>query len=302
MPSPPPPSEAQSEEVSALLAIYDDLHVDSTSRGVVLTCEVAAGPRATAIGIRILLPPSYPSSHPSSRPSVEVTGLPRGTHDAVQDEVEAILDQGCGEPRVFDVLSYLRSELMSEAPGASAAAAAAAAVAADDADGGMASADAALTDEELATLTAALRAVEVDMAHGPLVVERKSTFQAHVARVKSVGEVRAALGALLANPRISKATHNMFAYRFTDPSTGALVADNDDDGEDAAGTRLAELLELMRAEDVVVVVSRWYGGVLLGPSRFRVICNVAREMIEGQPWFQGRGSGGVTGKRGGGKG
>lgn len=36
----------------------------------------------------------------------------------------------------------------------------------------------------------------------------------------------------------------------------------------------------MQVRDVVVVVSRWFGGTLLGPSRFTVINNTARVMLE----------------------
>ena len=38
----------------------------------------------------------------------------------------------------------------------------------------------------------------------------------------------------------------------------------------------------MNVWDVLVVVSRWYGGVKLGSDRFRIINNVAREaLVEG---------------------
>jgi hypothetical protein len=42
-------------------------------------------------------------------------------------------------------------------------------------------------------------------------------------------------------------------------SAGILfkVADNDDDGEDGAGSRLANLLVSMDAQGVLVVVTRW---------------------------------------------
>ena len=36
----------------------------------------------------------------------------------------------------------------------------------------------------------------------------------------------------------------------------------------------------MDAQNVVVVVSRWYGGVLLGPARFTHINNAARVLLE----------------------
>jgi putative IMPACT (imprinted ancient) family translation regulator len=55
--------------------------------------------------------------------------------------------------------------------------------------------------------------------------------------------------------------------------------DNDDDGEEGAGTRLAQLLELRKDDGVLVVVSRWYGGIPLGPKRFAHIVNVARELL-----------------------
>ncbi len=53
------------------------------------------------------------------------------------------------------------------------------------------------------------------------------------------------------------------------------------DGETAAGSRLAHLLEVMGARDVLVVVSRWFGGVLLGADRFKHINNCARDLLEG---------------------
>merc|ERR1712176_887878 len=58
-----------------------------------------------------------------------------------------------------------------------------------------------------------------------------------------------------------------------------LKHDNDDDGEDGAGRRLAHLLEMRHDVNVLVLVSRWYGGVLLGPKRSAHITNVARELL-----------------------
>ena len=55
---------------------------------------------------------------------------------------------------------------------------------------------------------------------------------------------------------------------------------NDDDGETTAGAKLAALLELTGAQNVLVVVSRWFGGVLLGPARFKYIANTARALLD----------------------
>ena len=61
---------------------------------------------------------------------------------------------------------------------------------------------------------------------------------------------------------------------------GRQVADNDDDGEATSGQKLAGLLELMGANNVLVVVSRWFGGVHLGPARFKYLANTARELLD----------------------
>ena len=45
---------------------------------------------------------------------------------------------------------------------------------------------------------------------------------------------------------------------------GLSYNDCDDDGETAAGSRLAEILRIMGVTGVAVIVSRWYGGTKLG--------------------------------------
>lgn len=58
------------------------------------------------------------------------------------------------------------------------------------------------------------------------------------------------------------------------------MSENDDDGETAAGSRLAFLLNVTDAQDVLVVVTRWFGGVLLGDIRFKHISTAARDALQ----------------------
>lgn len=134
--------------------------------------------------------------------------------------------------------------------------------------------------------------------HGDPILEKGSTFVGHCARVSSMQDVLSFREVLLSEKKvrlrmrclekfnlnqflqIAKATHNIFAYRFTDAVSGICCHDNDDDGETAAGSRLGEILRLMGADGVAVVVTRWFGGTLLGPDRFRLINNCARQVIE----------------------
>ncbi|RSL89194.1 hypothetical protein CEP51_001373 [Fusarium floridanum] len=109
------------------------------------------------------------------------------------------------------------------------------------------------------------------------ITDTKSTFIAHVARVTSPDQARHYVQVLLASDkRIRQATHNMTAWRIKGPGA-ASFQDCDDDGEAAAGGRLLHLMQLMDIWDAMVVVTRWYGGVQLGPKRFALINAVARD-------------------------
>ena len=129
----------------------------------------------------------------------------------------------------------------------------------------------------------------------PLTLQ-KSTFLAHAAPCTSRLEALSHITTLISSSKkLATATHNITAYRIrirqqpqavgsnTTPSI-SYVQDSNDDGESAAGGRLLHLLQLMGCEDVVVVVTRWYGGVKLGGERFRCIGNVAREVLVKGGW------------------
>ena len=121
------------------------------------------------------------------------------------------------------------------------------------------------------------------IVHGEPILFKKSTFQAHLCPVHSLQDVAMFKAILLMNNKIKRATHNISAYRFINKSNNnneLLYHDCDDDGEHAAGGRLAEIMRLMNTQNVCVVVSRWFGGVLLGPDRFKCINNAGRTLLE----------------------
>ncbi|KAL4804927.1 pyridoxal phosphate-dependent transferase [Aspergillus unguis] len=129
-----------------------------------------------------------------------------------------------------------------------------------------------------------------------VISEKKSVFVGRAAHVTSVDQAKAYLDYLLASDKkVASATHNISAWRIRQmqPSTGKetaggkgsstatemIVQDFDDDGETAAGGRLLHLMQLMDVWDVVVVVTRWYGGIHLGPDRFRIINAAGRDAL-----------------------
>lgn len=111
------------------------------------------------------------------------------------------------------------------------------------------------------------------------IVELKSTFVARCAPVSSPTQAAAYIQHLKdTDKRVRTATHNMTAWRIKGRDSARVTyQDCDDDGETAAGGRLLHLMQLMDLWDVVVVVTRWYGGHKLGPRRFALINQAARD-------------------------
>lgn len=128
------------------------------------------------------------------------------------------------------------------------------------------------------------------------ILERKSEFLGHAIRIRHPDEVPVILSHILdSDKRIQRATHPIIHAWVCRTEDNVLHhgmlninIDCDDDGETAAGGRLAHLLSLLvcvrclttkELENVLVVVTRWYGGVLLGPDRFKHINRVARDAL-----------------------
>lgn len=117
--------------------------------------------------------------------------------------------------------------------------------------------------------------------HGEPLTDRRSVFQAHVARVTCMKDVNAVLQQLKdSNRKFATATHNTLAYRLTNTRGGALLQDADDDGEKGAGKCVLYVLQQMDVVNVLCVVSRWFGGIKLGSIRFKHISKVARDLME----------------------
>lgn len=282
------------EELESVAAIYDDVQIDRP--GPVGCVAVISAPLSGGIRLRIALPTGYPAV----AAQVELHGLPKGQADVVVPLI-SLAESMVGEPAVFAVVSAAREAAQAIIDAAASAAAASAAATGPQASpgrrdggggaGGQAESVEAAAEEDREWAAAAsplhslLAELDGPIVSGEAIIDRKSVFVAHMARVHSKAQVRAVLGALLSNSKIARATHNIQAYRFRD-ERGALIADCDDDGEDAAGGKLAELLQLMRVDNVFVMVSRWYGGILLGPDRFKHINNAARRLIESAPWYE----------------
>jgi len=90
--------------------------------------------------------------------------------------------------------------------------------------------------------------------------ERKSVFIGHAKPVTSEEEARAFIDEI--RHQYADATHNVYAYLLN----GGAVARYSDDGEPhgTSGVPTLNVLKMSGAMDLVVVVTRYFGGILLG--------------------------------------
>ncbi|XP_029647814.1 protein IMPACT isoform X1 [Octopus sinensis] len=116
--------------------------------------------------------------------------------------------------------------------------------------------------------------------HGEPMTEKRSTFQAHLAPVTHKCQVNMVMEKLLENKKVANATHNIMAYRILPSDSNIVIQGCDDDGEVHAGSRMLHLLQIIEATNLIVVISRWFGGILLGPDRFKFINNCARQICD----------------------
>ncbi|KAI0105241.1 hypothetical protein GGR51DRAFT_560453 [Nemania sp. FL0031] len=84
-------------------------------------------------------------------------------------------------------------------------------------------------------------------------------------------------------PSLQSATHNAWAFRVKVPTNlfnaTTIREDSFDDGESGCGSFLLKTMQEMNAVDTLVVMTRWYGGIMLGPDRWRIMRNCLRDAL-----------------------
>ncbi|KAI1074802.1 hypothetical protein F5B20DRAFT_427137 [Whalleya microplaca] len=84
-------------------------------------------------------------------------------------------------------------------------------------------------------------------------------------------------------PSLHSASHNAWAYRVRVPThlfnATVVKEESFDDGEGGCGEFLLKNMRETNAENTLVVMTRWYGGVMLGPDRWRIIRNCLKDAL-----------------------
>lgn len=278
---PPPLSPTSQEpdhvhdEVEALRAIYGEAHISfrpaastalsSISISLHALLENQPHPAGSTITLSALLPSTYPFNSRPKNPKLRSDALSSATCDILLDRMLKRQTAAEGEVCLFEYCEAMLEVLYDFATEA--------ANGEQEETAGPSGQGTVLADEAVANS-------KFILFHGEPLTDRKSVFQAHVARVTCLEDVDEVLRQLRQTSRkVATATHNSFAYRVRVADT--VAQDVDDDGEKGAGKCILFVLQQVGVMNCVVVVSRWFGGVLLGPARFRHIGKVTRDLIEG---------------------
>ncbi|WMJ81214.1 YigZ family protein [Clostridium sp. MB40-C1] len=91
--------------------------------------------------------------------------------------------------------------------------------------------------------------------------ERKSTFIGHAKRVYTENEAREFIDKIKTEHR--EATHNVYAYVIGE-NMGIQRYTDDGEPQGTAGVPMLDVIKKKGITDVVVVVTRYFGGILLG--------------------------------------
>jgi len=97
--------------------------------------------------------------------------------------------------------------------------------------------------------------------------------------ITSPSQARSEIQKLLANNgELRDASHNITAWR-VQGDQGGVIEEHNDDGESGGGRHILGLMQSSNVVGVLVVVTRWYGGIMLGPDRWRIMSQVARDAL-----------------------
>jgi len=263
--------QRQQEEIEVLNSIYEENIVLESESRVSIVARADAG---QAADLSVSMCPAYPGSSP---PSYQLSApfLTSEEKQEISNSFDQLYSENMGESIVFIWVEHLRSFLQNRPS-----------ITSENCK--TSTHDTVFDDQpvpdEIILLSQALEKSRIshncpEIVTGDVIEDRKSVFQGHTAMVKSLDDVKMVISKLYENKKIAGATHNMYAYRIFCPEKLSWLSDCEDDGEDAAGGRMLHLLDILDVTDRLVVVTRWYGGVKLGPDRFKLINNAARKVL-----------------------
>lgn len=266
------------EEVSTLQALYGDENITTSKR------NDGSGAHMISINLRphvdlehvppevMSLSISVPADYPDSLPQSVTLSVSRMIASHAAHLVQQMLDRvsvSVGSQCLFDYCQTMLEILQDNELQNLSQAFSSVSLEADGDRNNHSSGDVTTEDPPL----------QLDIFHCEPFTERKSTFQAYVCPVSSEDEVAAFMAEIRSSRKGSIATHIMSTYRIRE-TDNRIVHGYDDDGEKSGGRCMHNVLISTDEMNIAVALARWFGGIKLGPARFRIIARMTREAID----------------------
>ncbi|KAK7414492.1 hypothetical protein QQX98_006678 [Neonectria punicea] len=110
-----------------------------------------------------------------------------------------------------------------------------------------------------------------------------SVFIAHAASVSSpAGRANLVKSLMAEKPELETASHNPWAIRTSFGNSPLKQEASFDDGESGCGNFMLQQLRELDISNTLVVLTRWYGGVMLGPDRWRLMRECINDALSAQ--------------------
>ncbi|KAK7422299.1 hypothetical protein QQZ08_009607 [Neonectria magnoliae] len=110
-----------------------------------------------------------------------------------------------------------------------------------------------------------------------------SVFIAHAASVSSpAGRANLVKSLMAEKPELETASHNAWAIRTSFGNSPLKQEASFDDGESGCGNFILQQLRQLDISNTLVVLTRWYGGVMLGPDRWRLMRECINDALSAQ--------------------
>ncbi|MGE4443937.1 MAG: YigZ family protein [Candidatus Altimarinota bacterium] len=112
-----------------------------------------------------------------------------------------------------------------------------------------------------------------------IIIDRKSKYTLVGGYVESEKEVKEFMKFLKKDKYFMQSTHNSYAYRIK-LENGSMLEGKNDDGETGAGMCILREIQRENAKNLIVVVTRYFGGIYLQTDRFKNVIDACKMFFE----------------------
>mgnify|MGYP000406611608 CR=1 FL=1 len=127
-------------------------------------------------------------------------------------------------------------------------------------------------------IDASIKTEEPFLLFENIIVDRGSRYSVSVGKISNRSDVALFIQQLKSKKKYAKATHNTWACRAM--KDGCIFESKNDDGETGAGMVVLRQMQKVEAIDMVICVTRWFGGVYLQGDRFKHVKDATNYALE----------------------